>query len=442
MKKIFIFLAILLAVFWCSYASSATYDATGTWDYSANNSWNTCDESNYNWSSSAEVTQEGNSATIYDANTGVTYSGTVSSSSYTLSASYYEDGGRLTETVNFTLSSSSSGQGTIAWTWTDGYWSCRGGSDITLQKETYILSGRVYSESTSGSVVEGATISIAGKTDSTDANGSFSISGIPGGTYTLSISATDYTPYTDSSYTVSSSQNDLNFILIPIVQDQANFIPYTPTGWSGPIVVSNVKETHTNSDQLLTTDTLYIDWAVSNNGSADSGENFVFCKLYLDGVEEHAWSLTSSLPAGYYTPLNDYSLGQLSAGSHQIQIVADPTDSVVESNETDNSFQVTIEVSVPLPLSEFNSETKSGFAPLTVNFSDQSSGDITQWAWNFGDGATSTEQNPSHVYVKAGVYPVSLTVTGSAGSVTETKAGYITVKSRKAMPWIPLLLKN
>jgi PKD repeat protein/uncharacterized protein YfaP (DUF2135 family) len=52
---------------------------------------------------------------------------------------------------------------------------------------------------------------------------------------------------------------------------------------------------------------------------------------------------------------------------------------------------------------------------------------ITSWLWNFGDGSTSTQQNPSHTYTAAGTYNVSLTVGGTTGTDTETKNGYITV---------------
>jgi PKD repeat protein len=59
-----------------------------------------------------------------------------------------------------------------------------------------------------------------------------------------------------------------------------------------------------------------------------------------------------------------------------------------------------------------------GVAPLTVNFADTSSPDITAWLWTFGDGNTSASQNPSHVYSTDGTYVVSLTVTGPEGSIT------------------------
>ena len=51
----------------------------------------------------------------------------------------------------------------------------------------------------------------------------------------------------------------------------------------------------------------------------------------------------------------------------------------------------------------------------------------TSWAWSFGDGNTSTLQNPSHTYVTAGTYTVTLTATNTGGSNTVSNAGYITV---------------
>jgi len=67
---------------------------------------------------------------------------------------------------------------------------------------------------------------------------------------------------------------------------------------------------------------------------------------------------------------------------------------------------------------------RSGLAPLTVAFTDQSSGAIG-WRWQFGDGATSTRQNPMHTYTTPGVYTVTLTVSGLGGSETATRANYI-----------------
>jgi PKD repeat protein len=55
-----------------------------------------------------------------------------------------------------------------------------------------------------------------------------------------------------------------------------------------------------------------------------------------------------------------------------------------------------------------------------VSFTDTSTGEITSWAWTFGDGGSSTAQDPSHQYTAAGDYTVQLTVTGPGGSRSAT----------------------
>ena len=79
------------------------------------------------------------------------------------------------------------------------------------------------------------------------------------------------------------------------------------------------------------------------------------------------------------------------------------------------------------PVAAFSGTPRTGNAPLTVTFTDSSTGSPTSWAWNFGDTETSTSQNPSHVYNSAGVYTVALIATNGAGSDTETKTNYIDV---------------
>jgi PKD repeat protein len=83
----------------------------------------------------------------------------------------------------------------------------------------------------------------------------------------------------------------------------------------------------------------------------------------------------------------------------------------------------------PPPVAAFSGSPTSGCAALVVDFTDESTGDITSWSWTFGDGGTSAAQNPSYTYNDPGTYTVSLTVTGPGGSDTETKTGYITVNS-------------
>ena len=81
------------------------------------------------------------------------------------------------------------------------------------------------------------------------------------------------------------------------------------------------------------------------------------------------------------------------------------------------------------PQADFSATPTQGQAPLTVNFTDLSVGNITSWSWNFGDSGTSTQQNPTHVYTLPGVYTVTLTVSGPCGVDTETKTEYIFVST-------------
>ena len=62
------------------------------------------------------------------------------------------------------------------------------------------------------------------------------------------------------------------------------------------------------------------------------------------------------------------------------------------------------------PSADFIATPLSGTAPLNVQFTDQSTGDITTWDWTFGDGSISGARHPSHIYEDPGTYTVSLTV--------------------------------
>jgi PKD repeat protein len=85
---------------------------------------------------------------------------------------------------------------------------------------------------------------------------------------------------------------------------------------------------------------------------------------------------------------------------------------------------------LPQPVADFSATSTDGANPLTVDFMDASSGSITTWAWDFGDGGTSTAQHPSHHYAQVGTYTVSLTVSGPGGSDTQIKTDYIAVTEK------------
>lgn len=67
------------------------------------------------------------------------------------------------------------------------------------------------------------------------------------------------------------------------------------------------------------------------------------------------------------------------------------------------------------PTASFTSDKTRAAVGEAIQFSDQSTGEVNSWSWDFGDGNTSTDKNPSHAYKEAGRYFVSLVVSNKAG---------------------------
>ncbi|MDZ4235385.1 MAG: PKD domain-containing protein, partial [Dietzia sp.] len=87
-----------------------------------------------------------------------------------------------------------------------------------------------------------------------------------------------------------------------------------------------------------------------------------------------------------------------------------------------------------VPVASFTATPISGRAPLAVTFTDTSSGIPTTWFWNFGDGTTSTQQNPTKTYTVPGTYTVQLTASNSLGSHTVTHTALITAEATIISP--------
>jgi uncharacterized repeat protein (TIGR01451 family) len=79
------------------------------------------------------------------------------------------------------------------------------------------------------------------------------------------------------------------------------------------------------------------------------------------------------------------------------------------------------------PTAGFTASPTNGAVPLLVDFTDASTGTITNRQWDFGDGGSSTAMNPSHTYTNAGSFSVSLTVFGPTGTNTLSQPNLIVV---------------
>ena len=185
--------------------------------------------------------------------------------------------------------------------------------------------------------------------------------------------------------------------------------PYKPSGWSDKIVVSNTTGANIDSSIFYSDQILYIDWAANNAGVDEINSTF-YTTLYLDGIQVTRWN-TSSLPAGHYVYVNDYSLGVLTVGNHTIKIITDATGVISETNESNNEFTRAIVVAAR----PFLDTTPPTIAVSTNKASLTSGANATL---NFTLSEPSTNFIASDVTVSGG------TLTGFTGSGTTYTATF------------------
>lgn len=118
----------------------------------------------------------------------------------------------------------------------------------------------------------------------------------------------------------------------------------------------------------------------------------------------------SGLPAATAVSLSDYT-------------VLNQTNSATGATKT---YRIPIST-IFVPTVDFVGTPLVGLTPLAVAFTDLSTPHalVTAWSWSFGDGNTSTLQNPTNTYLLAGAYTVALTATINGTPITRTKIAYV-----------------
>lgn len=296
-------------------------------------------------SASYSFTLTGNRTLVANfSNTAVSYA--VSTSSVPSNGGTTGGGGTFASGTSVTVNATpNSGFTFVNWTETGNVVSTSASYNFTLTGNrtlvaNFAASTTLYSITTSSSPAAGGTTSGGG---TFAAGSSRTVTATPSTGYTFSSWTENGNVVSNSaSYTFTLNGNRILVANFAVSSgNQPNLTAYLPNGWSDKIVVSNVTGTSTDTPNLSPSDTLLVDWAVINNGTADVLVSFDV-QLYIDGVLRTFWTAAPPTNANFYRFIQDYNIGTLSAGPHTLRIKADPANSVLESNESDNEYTRTI----------------------------------------------------------------------------------------------------
>jgi PKD repeat protein len=136
------------------------------------------------------------------------------------------------------------------------------------------------------------------------------------------------------------------------------------------------------------------------------------------------WNFGNGVTSTAQNPSYSYP----SAGTYNVSLT------VRDNAGVTNTKSQAVSVSAPVVTSQVTANFVQSCTSLACTFSDRSTvvgSTITSWSWNFGNGVTSTAQNPSYTYPSAGTYTVSLTVRDNLGT-TNTKSQSVTVSAPAA----------
>jgi PKD repeat protein len=186
------------------------------------------------------------------------------------------------------------------------------------------------------------------------------------------------------------------------------------------------------SDPETKTDyiTVYAAPVANFSGSPLSGgtaTSFTFTNASTGNITSYSWDFGSGASPATASTVGPHSVTYSTTGAKTISLTVTGPGGSDDETKTD---YINVSSAVPAPVAEFSGSPRSAVEPpLTVTFTDESTGNITSWAWDFDNNGSvdSTEQSPSYEYASAGRYTVKLTVTGPGGSDSETKTDYIRV---------------
>lgn len=175
------------------------------------------------------------------------------------------------------------------------------------------------------------------------------------------------------------------------------------------------KKTITSTYNVLGGST--VDFNSTPAGGVCPGGTFSFTDATVPTPASWAWNFGDGGTSTSQNPTHTYAI----AGTYNVKLKTTISGICVDS------IIKTVTVN-PKPIVTFTADsTKACSLPFAVNFTDQTAG-AAGWQWSFGDGGTSTAQNPSHSYTQSGKYTVKLIVTTASGCIDSlSKVNYIDI---------------
>ena len=195
---------------------------------------------------------------------------------------------------------------------------------------------------------------------------------------------------------------------------------------AGTYTVTLTATNEAGSNTVTKTDYISIDLAVpvasfvTNITSGPEPLTVNFTDTSTNSPTEWSWSFGD----GYTSTTQNATHTYTGTGIYTVELTAYNS---AGSNVTTESDLITVANEVTPPGVSFTADVTQGAVPLTVLFTDTSENSPTSWLWSFGDGESSTLQNPSHTYSTSGTYTVKLTAANAGGSNEVTRTTYITV---------------
>jgi sugar lactone lactonase YvrE len=243
---------------------------------------------------------------------------------------------------------------------------------------------------------------------------------------------------------INGSVNNIVYVALEQVNDTgiANYNLYgNGVAFTTKVNGTNAQTTPLNGSQLQNNGTslLYLPPTGSASGPATETNSAVSGVLTLE------FSKASDVLTAFYngTPVGSISLSNWSAQpTLTLAVLGLSGEGIAVPAGTDTASNLTVTGSLTIPTVQFTASPTNGSPPLTVQFNadavDSAGNNIISWNWNFGDGATTNGQNPTHTYTNTGAFTPSLLATNNHGVAVIGSGPQIALASAGIPPSVTL----